>query len=47
MVEVFNGIIKGLNGTNVEIRTDDLIAFKDKAKNLRLDDAAKAVSLEN
>ncbi len=45
MVEIEEGIIKGLNGTNVEIRTDDLIAFKDKAKRLRIDDAAKTVSL--
>ncbi len=47
MVEIINGTIKGLNGTNVEIQTDDLVAFKDKAKNIRLDNAKKIISLEN
>ncbi len=47
MVEISEGMIKGLNGTNVEIRTDELVAFKDKLRSTRLDDASKIVALKN
>ncbi len=37
MVTIKEGTIIGLNGTNVEIQTDDLIAFKDRANRERLE----------
>ncbi len=47
MVQIEEGTIKGLNGTNVEIQTDDLIGFKDKLRNTKLDDAKEIVSIKN
>ena len=47
MVVIEEGTIIGLNGTNVEIQTDDLIAFKDKLNITRLDDAKEITSLKN
>ncbi|GAH44059.1 unnamed protein product [marine sediment metagenome] len=47
MVQIEEGTIKGLNGINVEIQTDDLIAFRDRGKITRLDDVKELVSLEN
>jgi hypothetical protein len=47
MVVIEEGTIKGLNGVNVEIQTDDLIAFKDKLRSTGLDDAKEITSLKN
>lgn len=47
MVQISEGKIIGLNGTNVEIRTDELVAFKDKLRRTRLDDAPELVDLKN